>query len=172
MTNEGVKCRLHQAGDFQKIFAVGGRTGLSGGGLIPFHDRIPSRSCSSIVPEYRLAQTQPGRKSEKRHRAVIVSTSRPVLWSLLVVPAAAIQYFSGTVRQIYDSTPRVCQSTSTLSAVRRSVMTSSRARKYQSELPPPTRVSISVVSFNTLTFALSDTADGPTPARRFDMRSA
>jgi len=63
-------------------------------------------------------------------------------------------------------------STSTLSAAKRSVITSSTARKYQSVPPPPESVSMAGKSLSTVTFALSEAVDAPTPARSFAMRDA
>ena len=153
--------------------AVRGRIGLNRIGFIPWHGRILSRSSNSIFPDFRLAQTQ--LRKEMRDTSSCFGrkrfTSSP-FDRLCSFPPQRCGISDNTVSLVHVSTSSFCHSTSVLSAVRRSVMTSSRARKYQSEPLAPERVSISTVSVNTLTFALSDTTEAPTPERRFDMRSA
>lgn len=63
-------------------------------------------------------------------------------------------------------------STSMISPANKSVMRSSKARKYQSVPVPPVSESCSPLSFSTLVFAFRETTGLLTPARRLATRTA
>ena len=75
-------------------------------------------------------------------------------------------------REVVIARNDVSQSSSRISPANKSVTTSSRARKNQSEFAPPVSESSSPASFSTSMVVFNDTAGLPTPARRLAIRVA
>ena len=168
---DGAKCRINPSWDFNGVFAVGGGVGLSRIIFFRCMKEFFHAAAVSYFPISGWQKRNPGRKSKIRHSALVAQASRSVPLIACASFRSSYAVFQWhTVRKFYDSTSHFCQSTSMLSDASRSVMTSSRARKYQSVPPPPVSVSIAAVSFKTLTLALSEAIDAPAPVRSLEVR--